>query len=161
MGQGNEEDRIAVLEARKADEADKKTAELADKAKLKYSFDNRMNIENNVLPNAKTLEDKTNYKKVIKSMYDNGKLTKEDFDALYNKIESTVTQGEQIKKANEAATASASGSATTEAINTAKAQRDYGNLVGSTKRSDWIKIPAQYRGTVFVRDLTTGEIRLK
>ena len=106
---GNEAQRNAVLEARQADAADKRTAELAEEAQKKYSFDHRMNIENNVLPNAKSLEDKTNYKKMIKSMYDNGKLTKEDFDALYNKIESTTTQKEQIKKANEGAVASASG----------------------------------------------------
>lgn len=113
---GNETQRNAILEARQADAADKHTAELAEEAQKKYSFDHRMNIENNVLPNAKSLEDKTNYKKMIKSLYDNGKLTKEDFDALYNKIESTTTQKEQIKKANEGAVASASGEQTKQNI---------------------------------------------
>lgn len=164
----------ALREAKYADAIDKRTLELAQAQKEKNLLANRMNIETNVIPNINTKgelgpdgkvltpdEKKVNYKKLITSMYNNGTLTKDDYEALYKQIEGTQTQSELTNKSVSNAVAGAAGEQTTEAIKIAKAKKDYGYLVGSTKRADWMKIPAEYRGTVFVRDLTTGEIKLK
>lgn len=94
---------------KQAAEADAKTLELANKAKEQYSFNTRMNVENNVLPNAKNIDDKTNYKKMVKQLYDNGKLTEDDAKLLLNKIDSIETIGEKTKKATEGATANKAG----------------------------------------------------
>ena len=111
-----EADRLAKKEAeeleKQAAEADAKTLELANKAKEQYSFNTRMNVENNVLPNAKNIDDKTNYKKLVKQLYDNGKLTEDDAKLLLNKIDSTETIGEKTKKSVEGTIASKEGEKT-------------------------------------------------
>ena len=97
----------------------------------------------------------------IQGAVESGLLKPEEATKLMQEVRNAESGEVANKKARANAVAVASGKATTDAINTAKAKKDYGNLVGSTKRADWLKIPAQYRGSVFVRDLTTGEIRLK
>lgn len=111
-----EADRLAKKEAedleKQAVETDAKTLELANKAKEQYSFNTRMNVENNVLPNAKNIGDKTNYKKMVKQLYDNGKLTEDDTKLLLNKIDFIETIGEKTKKSVEGTIASKEGEKT-------------------------------------------------
>lgn len=101
----------------------KRTLELANKAKDDYSFDNRMRIESKVLPNAKNITDKANYKSMIKQLHDNGKLNDEDYKALYNKIEGTKTLGEKKKEGTEGAVAGHVAKQTTDKLEKNAAQK--------------------------------------
>lgn len=131
---------------KQAAEADAKTLELANKAKEQYSFNTRMNVENNVLPNAKNIDDKTNYKKLVKQLYDNGKLTEDDAKLLLNKIDSTETIGEKTKKSVEGTIASKEGEKTGKNIDENRNKADAKQYVGKKLNSlEWNKIPAEQK----------------
>lgn len=108
------------IEERQAKAADEKTLELAKEQQKKDSLNKRLSIESNVLPNAASFEDKTNYKKMVKTLHENGKLTDEDANLLFKEIDATETIGEKKRKAVEGAQASKAGEATGTAIDESK-----------------------------------------
>ena len=65
------------------------------------SYAKRIELETNVLPNAKNKTDKSNYMKVVEQLYANGKINDADRKALENEIRGTQTVGERSKKAAE------------------------------------------------------------
>lgn len=155
-----------VSEARKktalekqAEKIDEITRELAKRKQNEYSFDKRMQIETNVLPNAISIEDKTNYKKMVESLYAAGKLNDEDRKILHEKIDSISTLEEQQKKAVEGVKASKTGEKVGKQIeeseNIAKAKTYVGKtLVGN----DWTSIDEEIRKHLIrnVQGMVTG-----
>ena len=138
----------ALREAKYADAIDKRTLELAQAQKEKDLLANRMNIENNVIPNINTKgelgpdgkvltpdEKKLNYKKLITSMYNNGRLTKDDYDALYKQIEGTPTQSELTKKSISNAVAGAAGEQTKKNIQDTQDKNEAQGYVGQKMNS--------------------------
>lgn len=138
----------ALREAKYADAIDKRTLELAQAQKEKDLLANRMNIENNVIPNINTKgelgpdgkvltpdEKKLNYKKLITSMYNNGRLTKDDYDALYKQIEGTQTQSELTKKSVSNAVAGAAGEQTKKNIQDTQDKNEAQVYVGQKMNS--------------------------
>lgn len=138
----------ALREAKDADVIDKRTLELAQAQKEKDLLANRMNIENNVIPNINTKgelgpdgkvltpdEKKLNYKKLITSMYNNGRLTKGDYDALYKQIEGTQTQSELTKKSISNAVAGVAGEQTKKNIQDTQDKNEAQGYVGQKMNS--------------------------
>ena len=126
-----------VSEARKktalekqAEKIDEVTRELAKQKQNENSFNTRMRIETNVLPNATTIEDKSNYKKMVETLYATHKLTDEDRKILHEKIDAISTLEEQIKKAVEGAKASKTGEKTGKAIDEAENRAQAKTYIG-------------------------------
>lgn len=65
------------------------------------SYAKRIELETNMLPNAKNAIDKSNYMKVVEQLYANGKINDEDRKALENEIRGNQTYGERSKKSSE------------------------------------------------------------
>ena len=65
------------------------------------SYAKRIELETNMLPNAKNAIDKSNYMKVVEQLYANGKINDADRKALEDEIRGTQTYGERSKKASE------------------------------------------------------------
>ena len=65
------------------------------------SYAKRIELETNMLPNAKNATDKSNYMKVVEQLYANGKINDADRKALEDEIRGTQTYGERSKKASE------------------------------------------------------------
>ena len=65
------------------------------------SYAKRIELETNVLPNAKSKTDKSNYMKVVEQLYANGKINDADRKALEDEIRGNQTVGERSKKAAE------------------------------------------------------------
>jgi hypothetical protein len=65
------------------------------------SYAKRIELETNMLPNAKNAIDKSNYMKVVEQLYANGKINDADRKALEDEIRVTQTYGERSKKASE------------------------------------------------------------
>ena len=135
-----------ISEARRKTALEKQARELAKQKQNEYSFDKRMQIETNVLPNAITIEDKTNYKKMVESLYAAGKLNNEDRKILHEKIDSISTLEEQKKKAVEGAKASKTGEQVGKAIDEATNKVEAMKYVGKKMNSlEWNKIPDEQK----------------
>lgn len=65
------------------------------------SYAKRIELETNMLPNAKNATDKSNYMKVVEQLYANGKINDADRKALEDEIRGNQTYGERSKKASE------------------------------------------------------------
>lgn len=65
------------------------------------SYAKRIELETNMLPNAKNAIDKSNYMKVVEQLYANGKINDADRKALEDEIRGNQTYGERSKKSSE------------------------------------------------------------
>jgi len=136
-----------------------KTLQEADEADRKYRAELFINEKIPKLFGKET--DKNAVYADIQGAVESGLLKPEEATKLMQEVRNAESGEVAKKKARANAEAAFSSNKTTENLKTSNAKKDYGYLVGSKKRADWLKIPAEFRGSVFVRDLTTGEIKLK
>lgn len=97
MEQANQEKQEMELNKKITAEEDAKWQQEQDSK----SYAKRIELETNMLPNAKNAIDKSNYMKVVEQLYANGKINDADRKALEDEIRGTQTYGERSKKASE------------------------------------------------------------
>lgn len=154
------ENRKKTKEEKDAALVDEETKRLAKQGQEMYSLKARTKIESNVLPNMKTIDDKGNYKKMVTSMWQNGRLTDEDAKALLSKIESTKTLGEKVTEAGEDAVASSTGEETKKVIEDTKNKKAAQAYVGKKLNSlEWNKIPEEVKA--FLKRDAMGNVEMK
>lgn len=154
------ENRKKTKEEKDAALVDEETKRLAKQDQEMYSLRARTKIESNVLPNMKTIDDKGNYKKMVTSMWQNGRLTDEDAKALLSKIENTKTLGEKVIEAGEDAVASSTGENTKKGIEDAKNKKSAQAYVGKKLNSlEWNKIPEEVKA--FLKRDAIGNVEMK
>jgi len=154
------ENRKKTKEEKDAALVDEETKRLAKQGQESYSLKARTKIESNVLPNMKTIVDKGNYKKMVTSMWQNGRLTDEDAKALLSKIENTKTLGEKVTEASDEAVASAAGDKTKKDIEDTKnknAAQEYNGKKMSNL--EWDSLDENIRKHLY-RD-ASGIVRIK
>ena len=106
------------------------------------SYNQRIWLETEVLPNLKNINDKGDAKRQVERLYAAHQLTDEDRKALHAKIDGTETVGEGKQKVQKLKAEEATGKAIDEANNKAAAKKYVGKKMNSL---EWNKIPAEQK----------------
>lgn len=115
---------IAASEALEKKEAEEKAAN---------SYNNRIFVETEVIPNLKNVQDKAEAKSQIERLYKNGQLTMDDRKALHAKIDGTETVGEGRQKVHKQKAEEATG----KAIDTNTAQLELAKKAKEKKEKNY------------------------
>lgn len=125
----------------------------------KKENERRLKVTNFLASFPESFKDKTAKDAAIAEINANSDMTNAEKDAAIKTIQSMESEALGTHKRIKSETDTKAAKKTGEKMDEAEARKKYGKYVGSKNRADWLRIPAQYRGTLFTRDLTTHEIQ--